>query len=125
MAKQAKKNQNRPPEGRVRVSQLVTTFGPGAMVDLLDHAVLIGGLDYWKYDPKLPKPSVDEDRLRESVLPRVKALGLNLSQGESFLTGPKGNDDSAGPWNGIQVAEFPLWFVCQNCHALSHVKALE
>lgn len=120
-----KKNQNRPPEGRIRVSQLVTTFGPGAMVDLLDHAVLIGGLDYWKYDAKQPLPKIDEERLREAVLPRVKNLGLNLSQGDSFRTGPKGSDDSAGPWNGIKVAEFPLWFVCQQCHALSYYKTLE
>ncbi len=120
-----KKNQNRPPEGRIRVSQLVTTFGPGAMVDLLDHAVLIGGLDYWKYDAKLPQPKIDEDRLRDAVLPRVKSLGLNLGVGDSFRTGPKGNDDSMGPWNGIKVAEFPLWFVCQGCNALCFYKALE
>ena len=124
-AKKGKKNQNRPPEGQVRISQLVTTFGPGAMVDLLDHAVLIGGLDYWKYDPKQVRPAIDEDRLREAVLPRVKSLDLNLNPGESFLTGPKGTDENRGPWNGIQVAEFPLWFVCQGCNALSHVKALE
>src|SRR5690606_35443904 len=72
-----------------------------------------------------PRPTIDEDRLREAVLPRVRALGLNLNPGDSFVTGPKGSDESAGPWNGIQVAEFPLWFVCQNCKALSHVKALE
>lgn len=120
-----KKNQHRPPEGKIRVSQLVTTFGPGAMVDLLDHAVLVGGLDYWKYDPKQPEPKIDEDRLRDAVLPRVKGLGLNLGQGDSFRTGPKGNDDAAGPWNGIKVAEFPLWFVCQSCKALSYYKSLE
>jgi hypothetical protein len=27
--------------------------------------------------------------------------------------------------NGIQVAEFPAWFVCQRCRALSHRKSLE
>lgn len=125
MAAKKNKNQKRPPEGRIRVSQLVTTFGPGAMVDLLDHAVLIGGLDYWKYDPKLPKPAIEEDRLREAVIKRVKAMGLNLSQGEPFISGPPGNDDEAGPWNGIQVAEFPLWFICQECSALCFYKALE
>lgn len=123
--KKGKKNLNRPPEGRIRVSQLVTTFGPGAMVDLLDHAVLVGGLDYWRYDSKLSRPAIEEERLREAVLPRVISLGLNLSQGEAFLSGPKGNEEEAGPWNGIQVAEFPLWFVCQGCSALSHYKSLE
>ena len=97
-AKKGKKDQYRPPDGRIRLSQLVTTFGPGAMVDLVDHAVLVGGLDYWRYDSKKPRPTVDEPRLRDAVLPRVKALGLNLAQGASFLTGPGGNDD-VGPTN--------------------------
>ena len=33
--------------GEVRQSQLITTFGPGAMVDLPNHSVLIGGLESW------------------------------------------------------------------------------
>lgn len=119
------KSQVRPPEGRIRLSQLVTTFGPGAMVDLVHHAVLIGGLDYWRYDAKVPTPSLDEPRLRERVNPRVRALGLALSQEGAFRTGPPGKDEGAGPWNGIQVAEFPAWFICQNCRALSHRKSLE
>lgn len=116
---------NVPPNGRIRLSQLVTTFGPGAMVDLVHSAVLIGGLDYWRYDQKEPAPGMDEPRLRQQVLPRVKALGLNLSVEGAFRPGPAGKDDAPGTWNGIQVAEFPAWFVCQKCRALSHRRSLE
>lgn len=123
--KKTKSKQNQPPDGRIRLSQLVTTFGPGAMVDLKDHAVLVGGLDYWKYDPKVGRPLVEEPRLREAVLPRTKAMGVNLAQGACFQTGPAGSEDTPGRWSGIQVAEFPAWFVCQECHALSHRKGLE
>ena len=35
------------PQGQIRQSQIVTTFGPGAMVDLPKHSVLVAGLDYW------------------------------------------------------------------------------
>ena len=35
------------PHGQIRQSQIVTTFGPGAMVDLPKQSVLVGGLDYW------------------------------------------------------------------------------
>jgi len=35
------------PQGEIRQSQIVTTFGPGSMVDLPNHAVLISGLDFW------------------------------------------------------------------------------
>lgn len=122
--KPGSKNQHRPPDGRIRLSQLVTTFGPGAMVDLVHDAVLISGLDYWRYDAKKPTPSLEEPRLRERVNPRVRALGLALSIDGAFRTGPAGKDESSGPWNGIQVAEFPAWFVCQKCRALSHRKSL-
>ena len=33
--------------GQIRQSQLITTFGPGAMLDLPSYSVLIGELDYW------------------------------------------------------------------------------
>lgn len=118
-------NKNVPPDGRVRLSQLVTTFGPGAMIDLVHNAVLVGGLDYWRYDKNEPSPALDEHRLRQQVLPRVKAMDLTLSLDGSFRTGPAGKDDASGPWNGIQVAEFPSWFICQKCRALSHRRSLE
>ena len=37
-------------KNQLRSSQVVTTFGPGAMVDLPDTSVIIAGLDSWKYD---------------------------------------------------------------------------
>lgn len=35
------------PDGKVRQSQALTNYGPGAMVDLLHDAVLVGGLEFW------------------------------------------------------------------------------
>ena len=35
------------PQGEIRQSQLVTTFGPGSMMDLPNHSVLTAGLDFW------------------------------------------------------------------------------
>ena len=37
-----KRRGNVKPAGQIRQSQIVTTFGPGAMVDLPDHAIIIG-----------------------------------------------------------------------------------
>ena len=53
------------PDGTVRQGQVVTTFGPGAMLDLLNDAVLVGGLDFWSYDRSLQIPYIAEDRLRD------------------------------------------------------------
>ena len=35
------------PHGSLRRSQVVTTFGPGALMDLPTQGVLIAGLDHW------------------------------------------------------------------------------
>jgi hypothetical protein len=114
-----------PPQGKIRLSQIVTTFGPGAMVDLIDHAVLIGGLDYWRFDPAKPSPALDEPRLREQVAPRAKALGIELARDNCFRTAPPGDDSAPSYRSGIQVAEFPSWFICQECRALEPRKNLE
>jgi hypothetical protein len=37
----------RRPHGYLRASQAVTTFGPGAMMDLPQHGVLVAGLELW------------------------------------------------------------------------------
>lgn len=44
---------------KIRQSQVVTTYGPGALVDLPHQAVLIAGLDHWVGDAKL----IQEPRL--------------------------------------------------------------
>jgi len=36
------------PQGQIRQSQIITTFGPGAMLDLPKHSVLVAGLDHWR-----------------------------------------------------------------------------
>lgn len=67
MAKSFRKSARRiPPNGTIRKSQIVSTFGPGAMVDLVDDAVLIGGLDFWSFQGSEAKIIV-EPRLREAV----------------------------------------------------------
>ena len=52
------------PAGQIRQSQVVTTFGPGAMVDLPEYAVIIGGLDHWSGYQDRP---VTEERLAAKV----------------------------------------------------------
>ena len=36
------------PHGEIRLSQLISTYGPGALTDLPDHSVLISGLSFWR-----------------------------------------------------------------------------
>lgn len=92
------------PNGQIRQSQVVTTFGPGAMVDLPDYAVIISGLDEWSGYRKRP---IVEDRLAA----KVRAL-LGLPSVE-FYAPPADNDDPTAEVTGLTAWLFPEWFVAQ------------
>lgn len=115
------------PEGRIRQSQVVTTFGPGAMVDLVDQAVLVGGLDFWAYGTGNKAETIQEPRLRDAVAERFKQAGRELSTDFAFREPPVGADRTSSPAIGIKVFEFPQWFVCQGpaCRALLQPNGLE
>ncbi len=115
------------PDGTVRQSQVVTTFGPGAMVDLLTDAVLVGGLDFWSYDRAFALPHIPEQRLRDAIVERFSELGRELSHETPFRAPPVGNDREPSKFAGVGVLEFPHWFVCQNprCRALQRKDGLE
>lgn len=116
------KRKQEPPQGEIRQSQIVTTFGPGAMVDLIDDAVLIGGLDLWAMGPGRGEV-VTEPRLRSRVVHSLSAQGADddraeLSVHAPFRAPPAGDSSSPRQDLGIKAFEFPRWFVCQKCHAL-------
>jgi hypothetical protein len=108
------------PEGQIRQSQVVTTFGPGAMVDLVDTAVVIGGLDHWAW-PDGKWVALDDARLRRSLVQRLKALhpDLDLAASDYFRKPPEGEMRDPSPLVGVRALEFPRWFVCQGCHRLA------
>ena len=77
----------RKPQGEIRQSQLITTFGPGSMVDLPKHSVLVAGLDFW---------SPGGDAISEPRLSRKLARVLDVPSVE-FRTPPAPNDDPSAP----------------------------
>lgn len=92
-----------PPTGELRRSQVLTTFGPGAMVDLPNHSVLIGGLEYWRGD----KQRVFEERLQTWLCQKLNVPELKL------FAPPVDAGDEAAPMSGIDVFQFPGWFLGQ------------
>lgn len=38
---------SRKSQGQVRRSQVITTYGPGALIDLPKHSAIVGGLETW------------------------------------------------------------------------------
>lgn len=114
------KNAPKRPDGQIRQSQLVTTFGPGAMVDLVDRAVVIGGLEHWQWDNASAEPPLDDERLRRSLVPRLKALSpdLDLATSNYFRKPPECDGKDPSPSVGVRALEFPRWLVCQGCRRL-------
>lgn len=106
-----------PPIGAIRRSQLITTFGAGAMIDLVDRSALVGGLDYWNY-PTLPRTPINEPRLAARVVAQMRKLGVMLNPQATLFAPPDCDDDQPDPRAGLQVLEFPRWMVCQGCNAM-------
>lgn len=94
---------NIPPAGQLRRSQVLTTFGPGAMVDLPNHSVLIAGLEYWKGD----KERVYEDRLEAWLGQKLEVPELKL------FAPPVDAGDEGAAQTGIDAFQFPVWFLGQ------------
>lgn len=123
--RRARRGAGERPEGSVRLSQVVTTYGPGAMLDLVDAAVLIGGLDYWSRGPQTR--AIDEPRLRDVLARRLVKAGRVLRREQPFLLPPAGDDSDPTRHSGIQALEFPKWFICQNprCRRMVRSTGLE
>jgi hypothetical protein len=87
---------------KIRQSQIVSTYGPGALVDLPDYAVLVAGLEHWQGESQL----VPEPRLLSNLRRRLNLPGLE------FRAPPvPEREDEYGI--GIVAWQFPEWFVAQ------------
>ena len=86
--------------GELRRAQLITTFGPGAMVDLPDVPVVIGATDNWSGKCKRV-----HDRNLEALL-GVKEFREPVSK--------YANDEEAT----VPVRRFPNWHYCPKCGKL-------
>jgi hypothetical protein len=96
-----------------RLSQLINTFGPGAMIDLPTRSVVVGGLEQWDMTGDAFK-TIPEPRLTLRLEHILKAQGrLDREVTLSLRTPPM----QANGWNkvprGVATPVFPGWFVCE------------
>lgn len=76
--------------GRLRPTQLITTFGPGSLVDLPTRSVIVAGLDFWHGGRELYEPRLQ------------RLLGV-----DEFRAPPQRADNGSVP-----CMAFPRWQVC-------------
>lgn len=101
--------------GQVRPSQLLWTYGPGALVDLPNLSAVTMGLDRWDKDRC---PSVEEERLLAAVR---RVLGPQVTH---LRIPPCVADEGVDPLSaeariGIPVRPFPRWLRCVKCGLLA------
>ena len=88
----------------LRQSQVVTSFGPGALVDLPEHSVIVGGLGTWKGQHLVP---VHEKRLEAKLAQALGQPGIKLFAPPPFDERDEQQRSSIGGF------VFPTWFETQ------------
>lgn len=85
------------PKGEIRRSQLITTYGIGAIVAVEDESFMVAGIDRWDQDP----PNLHEPRLER----RLHVNGFRVPPAS------EGGRD-------VPVVRFPTWAHCPSCKRL-------
>ena len=91
--------------GQLRRSQVITTFGPGALIDLPEESAIVGGLDTWGSETDLEP--IDEPRLA------AKLTSMTGVQEPRLYAPPPEPDHWQDRQRGIGAWRFPEWFVVQ------------
>ena len=84
--------------GAVRRGQLVTTFGPGAILPIEDESFMVCGIDRWTVsEPNLHEPRLERElHVRGFVIPPAEGAGRD-----------------------VPVVRFPRWHSCPGCRRLA------
>lgn len=112
--------------GQIRRGQVITTYGPGALVDLPRDSAIVAGLDTWPKTGDLEE--IDEPRLTRKLQSMTGVAAPRL------YAPPPDPSDPREPARGIGAWRFPEWFVVQEAggseerersRRLAHRKALD
>ena len=88
----------------IRQSQLITTYGPGAMIDLPDYSVIVSGLQDWS---SRRREKIEEARL-------VAKLSQLLDVPSLDLYTPPRHEDNSTQLAPIDARIFPTWFIVKD-----------
>ncbi|MCZ7424810.1 DUF1998 domain-containing protein [Micromonospora sp. WMMA1949] len=88
----------KPPIGKARRAQMITTYGVGSMIAIDDASYIVLGLDSWRINDR---EETSEPRLQRAL--RVDKLYL-----------PPAESD----YHGAGLKRFPEMYTCMSCHLL-------
>lgn len=96
-------------KGQLRRNQLITTMGPGAIVDLKNASVIISGIDSWENCDNIDDLKINNVRLQ------------NLLGKDYFLMPPYKIDKTSNYFSSYDILayRFPKWYYCEICKKLA------
>jgi len=99
----------------LRSSQLIMSFGPGALIDLPDTSVIMGGLEQWHYDPDIEEHCwITEPRLTSKLEEWLKGKSIPYQTPLRLKTPPPKVEKMNGQSFGrVDAFVFPEWFVAK------------
>lgn len=96
--------------GKLRPSQLLWSYGPGALIDLPNFSAITMGLDKWEEGSCIP---IEESRLLAAV---QQILGPQVTR---LRVPPVVVDENADSLIGVPVKPFPRFLRCVKCGLLA------
>jgi len=91
--------------GELRRSQILTTYGCGALADFPRLSGIMAGLDKWPIF-----------HLTESA--KIHERNLEVMLGKEFFYQVSSPDDNLNNSFALPAYRFPTWYYCPECHAL-------
>jgi len=91
--------------GDLRRSQIITTFGSGAIVDMPRLSGIMAGIDNWNIN-HLPEEAKIHERNLEKLL------------GKDYFIQVSSPETESGSKFGLPAYRFPNWYYCPECHHL-------
>jgi len=92
--------------GKLRKTQMITTFGTGSIAEMPEYTVILGATDYWdNHSPRINEPS----------LQRLLGMKYFKEPYASESENPRGNGD-------IPAFRFPRMHFCPTCGRLDDYK---
>lgn len=99
------------PLGRVRRSQLISTYGIGAIVDLEKGSFMPMGLEDWEAATRLPSLTIGEARLQAQ-------LGVDHFRLPPITKDLSGFPGRVDPSHAAPAIRFPAWHECPHCNRI-------
>lgn len=101
--------------GAVRPSQLLHTYGVGALIDLPNISVIVAGLQAWE--------QVEDDIHEPRLLAAVRAILGTQVERLAAMPWKESTKNPKDAWAsvGVPVLPFPRWMRCTGCNTLSSI----